>query len=66
MDEAANATAAEFVREKIRSIVTDPAVATRTLALVSLAQYDTLAAAQQSPAYLVQLRAELHRQAGAA
>ena len=29
MDEAANATAAEFVREKIRSIVTDPAVAER-------------------------------------
>ena len=34
--------------------VTDPPVATRNLALVSLAQYDTLAAIEGSPAYLVQ------------
>ncbi|MDH3460829.1 MAG: Ig-like domain-containing protein, partial [Burkholderiaceae bacterium] len=35
--------------------VTDPPVATRTLAMVSLAQYDALAAIEGSPAYLVQL-----------
>ena len=34
--------------------VTDPPVATRNLALVSLAQYDTLAAIEGTPAYLVQ------------
>ncbi|WP_374090612.1 Ig-like domain-containing protein [Methylomicrobium lacus] len=34
--------------------VTDPPVATRTLAMLSLAQYDTLAAIEGSPAYLVQ------------
>ncbi len=34
--------------------VTDPPVATRTLAMVSLAQYDALAAIEGTPAYLVQ------------
>lgn len=33
--------------------VTDPPVATRTLAMVSLAQYDALAAIEGTPAYLV-------------
>ncbi|WP_413925129.1 Ig-like domain-containing protein [Candidatus Accumulibacter phosphatis] len=33
--------------------VTDPPVATRTLAMVSLAQYDALAATEGTPAYLV-------------
>ena len=35
--------------------VTDPPVATRTLAMVSLAQYDALAAIEGTPAYLVSL-----------
>ncbi|MFO1317985.1 MAG: Ig-like domain-containing protein [Burkholderiales bacterium] len=37
--------------------VTDPPVATRTLAMLSLAQYDTLAAIEGTPAYLVRLNA---------
>ena len=38
----------------IQRDVTDPPVATRNLALVSLAQYDTLAAIEGTPAFLVQ------------
>jgi hypothetical protein len=40
--------------EAIRQTVTDPPVATRILAMVSLAQYDTLAAIEGTPAYLIQ------------
>ena len=40
--------------EAVRQEVTDPPIATRVLALVSLAQYDTLAAIEGTPAYLVQ------------
>ncbi len=39
--------------EAIRLTVMDPPVATRVLAMVSLAQYDTLAAIEGTPAYLV-------------
>ena len=39
--------------DAVRLTVTDPPVATRILAMVSLAQYDTLAAIEGTPAYLV-------------
>ncbi|MEQ1628183.1 MAG: Ig-like domain-containing protein, partial [Nitrospira sp.] len=44
----------QLTLEAIRLSVTDPPIATRILAMVSLAQYDTLAAIEQSPAYLIQ------------
>lgn len=40
--------------QAIQNDVTDPPLASRTLAILSLAQYDTLAAIQGTPAYLVQ------------
>jgi hypothetical protein len=40
--------------EAIRLTVQDPPIATRILAMMSLAQYDTLAAIEGTPAYLVQ------------
>ncbi|MCM8621019.1 MAG: Ig-like domain-containing protein, partial [Candidatus Accumulibacter sp.] len=42
-----------IARRAVQLDVTDPPVATRTLAMVSLAQYDALAAIEGTPAYLV-------------
>ena len=44
----------QLTLDAIRLTVTDPPVAARALAMVSLAQYDTLAAIEGSAAYLVQ------------
>ena len=43
----------QLALEAIRLSVIDPPVASRILAMVSLAQYDTLAAIENTPAYLV-------------
>jgi hypothetical protein len=43
----------EIALHAVQLDVTDPPVATRTLAMVSLAQYDALAAIDGTPAYLV-------------
>ncbi|MEO8037614.1 MAG: Ig-like domain-containing protein, partial [Betaproteobacteria bacterium] len=45
----------EIALRAIQLDATDPPVATRTLAMMSLAQYDTLAAIEGTPAYLVAL-----------
>ena len=44
----------DIALQAIQRDVTDPPVATRTLALLSLAQYDTVAAIDGTPAFLVQ------------
>jgi membrane-associated phospholipid phosphatase len=43
----------QLALEAIRLTVTDPPIASRALAMVSIAQYDTLAAIEGTPAYLI-------------
>jgi hypothetical protein len=43
----------QITLDSIRLLVTDPPIAARILAMVSLAQYDTLAAIEGTPAYLI-------------
>ena len=43
----------QLTLDAIRLSVTDPPIATRILAMVSLAQFDTLAAIENTPAYLI-------------
>ncbi len=43
----------QLALEAIRLTVTDPPIASRILAMVGIAQYDTLAAIENTPAYLV-------------
>src|SRR6267143_665590 len=43
----------QLALDAVRLSVTDPPIATRILAMVSLAQYDTLAAIENTPAYLI-------------
>jgi hypothetical protein len=43
----------QLALDAVRLSVTDPPIATRILAMVSLAQYDALAAIENTPAYLI-------------